>query len=380
MIVRRLLPAAAGVVALVPGVAICQEADNMVFNPSFEERVACPQRIEALGIMREPEAWWQPTAGSSDYFNLCGGRECVVPRNKMGFQAPHSGDAYCGIYCSQEDYREYLQTELRAPLEAGRRYRVGFYVSLADKSPHAVATLGAFFSPTPVGDSLRGILMERDVSDLDDHSQQSIATPYEPQVENPADRVLVDMRGWMLVEGEFTARGGERYMTIGNFRPFNQSNVVETGNAAAVLPGAYYYVDDVIVCPVGGAAAALPTAAEVPTVDEVRVVEDIFFEVDRSELLPQSYRALQGLLALLTDNPGLRLELRGHTDSVGTLAHNQRLSEARAKAVVDYLVSHGIQRRRLTFVGLGETSPVDSNDTPEGRARNRRVEYRVLGL
>ena len=122
------------------GHAQAQSTDNLVYNPSFEEHSICPQRIDALGIMTEVDAWWQPTKGSSDYFHSCGGRECLTPRNKMGNQVPHSGEAYCGIYCSKENYREYLQTELKEPLVAGRRYRVSYWVSLADKSPYAIAT------------------------------------------------------------------------------------------------------------------------------------------------------------------------------------------------------------------------------------------------
>ena len=99
--------------------ANAQSTDNMVYNPSFEEYSQCPQRIDALGIMSGVDAWWQPTKGSSDYFNACGGRECQTPRNKMGQQEPRTGTAYCGIYCSKENSREYLQTELREPLVAG---------------------------------------------------------------------------------------------------------------------------------------------------------------------------------------------------------------------------------------------------------------------
>ena len=60
---------------------MAQTIDNMVYNPSFEEHRRCPERVDALGVMTAVDAWWQPTAGSSDYFNACGGRECQVPRN-----------------------------------------------------------------------------------------------------------------------------------------------------------------------------------------------------------------------------------------------------------------------------------------------------------
>lgn len=76
----------------------------------------------------------------------------------------------------------------------------------------------------------------------------------------------------------------------------------------------------------------------------------------------------------------MKIEVRGHTDGHGSLDYNQRLSENRAKAVVDYLVSKGIDPKRLQYKGFGKTQPVDSNATEEGRANNRRVEFKILAL
>ena len=74
----------------------------------------------------------------------------------------------------------------------------------------------------------------------------------------------------------------------------------------------------------------------------------------------------------------MRIEVHGHTDNQGSAEFNQALSEARAKAVADYLVGQGISPTRLMWKGYGAAVPVDSNDTPEGRQRNRRVEYSVV--
>ena len=87
---------------------------------------------------------------------------------------------------------------------------------------------------------------------------------------------------------------------------------------------------------------------------------------------------LQRLLDTLRAYPEMRIELRGHTDNQGTADFNMKLSEARAAAVAEYLIGKGIEPQRLTTKGFGKTMPVESNDTPEGRSRNRRVEYRVL--
>ena len=368
-----------GFLALLPALSIHgQTSDNMVFNPSFEEHRDCPMKLDALGVMKEADAWWQPSRGSSDYFNACGSRDCQVPRNKMGQQEAHSGDAYCGIYCSQETYREYLQTELREPLEAGRRYRVSFWVSLADKSPQAVATLGALLTSSRIEDSTWGILMDREARDYGDGTAQYIATYYDPQVMNPREVLLDDSKGWTEVSGEFTAHGGERFLTLGNFQPFNLSGVTAMEQGHTPLPGAYYYIDDVSLRCLDTLAPAPAPLADAPREGTVVRLENLYFATGESEVLQQSYKELMRLKEMLENHPEMRIELRGHTDGQGTVNYNQRLSEARAKAVADYLVKRGIDRRRLTWIGFGKSQPIASNDYAEGRRQNRRVEYRVL--
>ena len=360
-----------------------QTPDNMVYNPSFEEHRECPKRIEALGIMQEVDAWWQPTSGSSDYYHSCGEHECSVPRNKLGYQTPRTGEAYCGIYCSRDQYREYLQTRLKTPLVAGKRYRVSFWVSLSEKSPHAATTLGALFTKECIEDSTLGIVMKRETLDLDGQGSQSIAVYYEPQVVNPRERPLTDTKDWMEVSGEFTAEGGEEFLTLGNFFSFNKSRVVmaHDGNTPTPLHGAYYYIDDVsVTCveqePPYVESKALAEAA--PEVGEVVLLQNIYFAVDKSEVLQQSYNELVKLKELLERNPTMAIELRGHTDNQGTVEHNQKLSENRAKSVVEHLVNMGIDRSRLTWKGFGKSEPVADNSSAKGRQKNRRVEFKVL--
>lgn len=109
-------------------------------------------------------------------------------------------------------------------------------------------------------------------------------------------------------------------------------------------------------------------------------LNNIFFETAKSVLLPTSESELDGLIAILNENSGMKIEIRGHTDNVGSDALNQTLSENRAKSVVDYLVSKGIASSRLIFKGFGESSPEVTNDTEEGRALNRRVEFRIISV
>ena len=102
----------------------------------------------------------------------------------------------------------------------------------------------------------------------------------------------------------------------------------------------------------------------------------IYFDVDKSTLRPDSETALHHILELLKSDPKLAVEIQGHTDNTGTPAHNGPLSEARAASVQKWLVDHGVAGTRLTAKGYGETQPVGDNRTPEGRAKNRRVELK----
>lgn len=105
------------------------------------------------------------------------------------------------------------------------------------------------------------------------------------------------------------------------------------------------------------------------------VLRNVFFETGSAELKPASKNELDRLAQLLTESPDLKIQINGHTDNVGEDALNQALSEARAKAVQDYLLSKSIAPGRLRYKGFGKTKPIQSNDTAEGRSKNRRTEF-----
>lgn len=359
------------------------ESENLVFNPSFEEYLFPPRKIDALGILTTVEAWYQPTKGSADYFNRTGSRECGVPNNKLGIQLPYDGDGYCGIYCSQNLYREYLQTQLKHPLVAGRTYRLKFHVSLSERSPAMVATLGGLFTPDRIHDTTATILMKKQSKSLAPNISQTLATYYQPQVVNPYDRLLSDTQEWMLIEGEFTAQGGEKFLTIGNFFPTGESHFVDLDQPESILPGAYYYIDQVSVTCLDCQnlppdTTTVSQTETTPQTGDVIVLHDIYFNTDESTLLPQSYNELQKLLELLNQNPGIKIEIGGHTDNQGSISHNEKLSERRALAVRQYLEQKHIDPKRLTHKGYGESQPLAPNTNDVNRALNRRVTITIL--
>jgi outer membrane protein OmpA-like peptidoglycan-associated protein len=109
------------------------------------------------------------------------------------------------------------------------------------------------------------------------------------------------------------------------------------------------------------------------------ILKNIFFEFGKSTLKTESYIQLDNVVLLLQSTPGLRIEISGHTDNVGSAKANQKLSEDRSKAVVNYLVSRGIELSRLEYKGYGFSQPVASNSTADGRSQNRRVEFKITG-
>ena len=110
------------------------------------------------------------------------------------------------------------------------------------------------------------------------------------------------------------------------------------------------------------------------------VLNNIFFDFDKATLKPESGPELDRLIAMLKEKSTMEVEISGHTDNTGPDTYNMSLSERRAKTVVAYLVRGGIPKERLTVQFFGETKPTDTNDTKEGRSKNRRVEFLILKL
>jgi OOP family OmpA-OmpF porin len=136
--------------------------------------------------------------------------------------------------------------------------------------------------------------------------------------------------------------------------------------------------------PAAAPAPAAPAPAPRPAPASVRqavvIQADALFDFDKSVLRPDGRKAIDDALAKLR---GVDLEMviaTGHTDSVGTPQYNQRLSERRAAAVKDYLVSKGIAASKITTIGKGESQPVATNKTAEGRQKNRRVDIEFKGV
>jgi len=115
-------------------------------------------------------------------------------------------------------------------------------------------------------------------------------------------------------------------------------------------------------------------------VGEKVVLNNVFFESDKYELKPESEAELGVILKLLEKNKTLKIEIGGHTDNSGLEIENRKLSENRAKSVYEYLVSKGADAGRISYKGYADSKPVAPNSTAEGKAKNRRTEFVVVGI
>lgn len=120
-----------------------------------------------------------------------------------------------------------------------------------------------------------------------------------------------------------------------------------------------------------------PTKVQV-TRKRINIDEMIQFEFGKATLLPESYPILDSVVKVMQDAPAMKVRIEGHTDSVGSDEANLSLSQERATSVRAYLIKQGIEANRLEAKGLGETQPLDTNRTDEGRAKNRRVEFHIV--
>ncbi len=347
-------------------------AQNLVLNPSFEDHIRCPNNFSTSNKDFTLPGWRSANLGTPDYYHTCSWGDCDVPFNWAGESNAHSGLAYAGIYVwsrpssKPRSYREYIQGELREPLKKDRRYRIEFYFKLASYSVYTVDRIGllltdsAFTSP---GD-------------------QIISRPPTLSV---VRNEPVTKGGWDLAEMVYTAKGGEKFVTVGNFFDNLTTQFVQLdtrkGKSPMLTGSAYFYIDDVSISAIDPEPEPRPLTwmdGQEIKPEETYILKNIQFEFDRYVLLPVSFPELDKLVQILTEKTEWRAELNGHTDDVGSDEYNLELSRNRAQSVGTYLTSKGISPQRLIIQGYGKQQPLVSSKEESARTLNRRVEVRFL--
>ncbi len=356
------------------------QAQNLVPNYSFENLINLPLKIpknrSVSTFQFEPSSgyipynknlnhWFAATKTTPDLRIInkrsyldCSKRHpyCILPK---------TGNNVVGIITSMQNkytdsYREYIQIKLGKTLRPGVKTYVELWV-VKDHSAKLISNnIGCYFSQKSVYEDTEEVL------DLI------------PQI-NYDSIIDQNPHGWIQIRDSFIPDKPLRYLVIGNF--FNNENtkidfVKDHNLSPYVPPYAYYLIDDVRVWQENDQEIVFEEK-RVQKNEPIRI-NNIFFETDKAILLPDSFVELNKLFSFLKNNPTIKISIQGHTDNQGNEDYNLNLSNARAKATVDFLTKKGVDTNRVTFKGFGESIPIKSNETKEGRQQNRRVEFLIL--
>lgn len=341
-------------------------------NGSFEEKQGCPVDYNQIQLIHIA-SWKQLGNGTPDYFNACS-QAVGVPNNVFGSELASTGEAYAGLVTftnGKKNYREYLCSKLSRALLAGELICVEVNISSAD--------LCSYYS-----DGFGVLLSESEPRQI---GQECIDVP--ATIENPRLFLMDQVDGWVKMGNIYKAKGGEKFITLGNFKKDAQTNVLHrTAPGRSMGEYSYLYIDDVVVKPVKSKAECsceneilqslvVDPPLQLSQYDEIRL-DDILFDFDKSFLIDSAKKELDEVYTLLKRNRTMYLEVQGHTDNKGQDGYNVELSKKRAASVVNYLMKKGIESTRLQVKYFGSTKPVEPNESEKGRAKNRRVEFRVL--
>ena len=329
-------------------------SQNLVENPSFESFLECPDHLGNFG--EDLEYWSVPTQGSTDYFNSCS-LGMGVPVNFMGEQTAKYGEAYSGFYMyAPEDYREYIQGELKEPLRKGITYILSFYISPAEKSDYVIRDFDVLLSTKPIGIHIKKALTKWQLSKIKENNFTSF--------EILGNEFISDHSTWTKITTAFLAAGGEQFIIIGNFKnnaTTRRQRLVKESN----VNGAYYFLDMVYV----------GEGVQTYTLDEAHIFENVHFNFDEFHLGENGEDEIKRIYSYLQSDSTLNIEINGYTDNSGTSLYNKDLSVKRARAVANRLIQLGLAGQRITWNGFGAAQPIGNNGDKEGRARNRRVEF-----
>ena len=368
-----------------------QEEVNLVPNGSFEN---VQGKLKKLGCIENAEGWYSPTGVRADvYVPSKKSPEIDVPINIYGKEEAKEGSNYAGIVAfsyGNKVPRSYMYAKLASPLKKGQKYCVKFYVSLSETSKYSSNQLGVHFSSKPLG------------------TDQKVSVIEETHVLQAENKVFNAMYNWDEVCAEYTAKGGEKFITIGNFTSDGDTKFEKNRKSKEYRDQkiqAYYYIDDISVklttpeaictCQaVKKEAEAYSTLIyqkianlneEMSSKEKIEA-QKLYFGAGSSNLTIEAKKSLDLIITELNSNSDFRLEIKGHNDvKESELAPSQNMykeiANKRINSVLIYLKSNGIDEIRLISTSEGSMTPnsevVESDDEELKFAKNRRVNFKV---
>ena len=364
-------------------------SQNIISNPSFEETQYSPDSISSFN--KNVKNWSTPNEGTTDLFEVSAKNPMIsIPQNYNGHQTAKFGKKYAGCYfLAEKNYREYIQGELKSSLEKGKEYKVSFYVSLAEKSKYALRNI-SFILSNP-----RFIIADSDY--LSDNSIKNLWLNSSSKHFIEDKNYYTNSDDWTLISKVIKAKGGENYIIIGNFNN-DQKTKKKKFNNEATHNTSYYYIDMVSIQPLNKVTTLInPNSderVEIKTnrfeirpneileeknlvLEKTYVLENINFKSNSIDLNENAVNELKRIFNFLKADNSTKILISGHTDDIGSDDYNQKLSEDRAQAIAEYLINKGISSNRIKSIGYGNSKPIESNNTENGRNKNRRVEFKI---
>jgi len=327
--------------------------------------------------------WYNPTKASPDLFTKYNKNPKFRDlKNKDGTQRAFCKEAYVGIaiYDINLDYREYIGTRLKDSLKKDSLYCISMFISLADKAKYATNAIGFLLTKEKI------------------KYQYMTVLPYNSTKKRISKVVINDMEIWVEIKTWFRAKGGEQYLIIGNFENDKNTKLITIKkNRRSRDNFSYYYIDNISLYPINDTTEcrcykdeivenkgiAKDSSQNIFNSEKIKqgesiVLKNVYFKINKSDLLPNSFAELNKLADYLKSNPAVKIEISGHTDNTGMETKNKELSKARAKSVYNYLLSKGVKKENIIYIGYGSSKPIADNSTEEGRSVNRRVEIKIL--
>ena len=358
-------------------------SQNLVRNPSFEKTKKCADSISLFKTI--VERWSTPTLGTADLFNPCNGFKVGVPNNFNGYQVSKFGKNYAGCYFyAKSNYREYIQGSFKSSLKKGAKYKVSFYISLAEKSDFAMKEIDFLLTKNIISSAIWTELSPG-------HLKSQITKGFSvTSLENR--KTYNDKGNWVLVSKVITARGGENFITIGNFQK-NSSTKKRRISKEEKNIISYYYIDMVSVELIDKRLTNLSKTVQLVEEKETEITKTnkielnrkyefkhIIFSFNSIELSKAAKIEINVLYKYLNSNKNTEIIILGHTDHIGSIDYNKVLSEERAKSVADYLIKTGLNKIRIQSLGYGNSQPLSTSKTDKARKKNRRVEFKITKL
>ena len=357
-------------IALIISIHFYSFSQNLIPNSGFEEYLKCPNGFNTYGTVLALPHWFSPTLGTPDYFNECSQSQSGARINWAGRCDDYSGKGYVGIitFMMSPAYREYLSVELIKPLDSGVTYSLQFSFRLSSHSQISSGQIGLAFTNQKI--KVR-------------HDKRLSQIPV--LLAMPDSATVMKTGSWQTVSSDYVAKGGERYVTIGNFSNEDEVKVYRIkfgGNHEPMLQNAsFYFIDDVIVQPQVEFIPDIPMAIEDSNPfgeDSLIVLKNVQFAYNDAGLNPISKVELNRLLEFLKANLSARIAIHGHTDDQGSGTYNRELSLKRARSVVNYLIQGGIDPERMSAFVFGKSIPLINSTDETSRSINRRVEVKLL--